>query len=116
MNEKIRAYVALLPPATRKEFKKLQEAIVAAAPEAEEHFSYGIPGYRLDGKTLVWCAAWKNHFSMYPMTPAVKTRCAAELKKYKMSKGTIQFPLTEPVPLALVRKIVKARAAEIRTK
>ena len=114
MNPEIRAYVAALPPATRKEFKKLQAAIVAAAPDAEEHFSYGIPGYRLDGKTLVWCAAWKKHFSMYPMTQAVKTRCARELEGYKMAKGTVQFPLTEPVPLSLVKKIVKTRAAEIR--
>lgn len=116
MNAKIRAYVGALPPATRKEFKKLQAAIVAAAPEAEEHFSYGIPGYRLDGKTLVWCAAWKNHFSMYPMTAAIKTRCAADLEGYKVAKGTVQFAFADPVPVGLVKKIVKARAAEIRKK
>ena len=114
MNAKIRAYVAALPPATRKEFRKLQQAVVEAAPRAEEHFSYGIPGYRLDGKTLVWCAAWKKHLSIYPMTDAIRRRFAGDLEGYKMSKGTVQFPLTEPVPVTLVKKLVKARAAEIR--
>lgn len=114
MNEKVRAYIAKLPPTTRRKFKKLQGAIVAAAPKAEEYFSYGIPGFRLNGKPFVWYAAWKNHLSIYPITANIKRRYAAELEGYTMSKGTVQFPLTEPVPVTLVKKLVKARAAEVR--
>jgi len=113
MNAKVRGYIAKLPPGTRKEFKKLQAAIVAAAPKAEEYFSYGIPAFRLNGKRFVWYAAWKNHLSIYPITANIKRRYAEELKDYKMSKGTVQFPLTDPVPVTLVKKLVKARAAEV---
>ncbi len=114
MNPKVQAYIKNLPPATRKEFKKLRDTIVSAAPKAEDHFSYGMPGLRLEGKILVWYAAWKNHLSIYPITAAIKARLAKDLAGYKMSKGTVQFPLSEPVPSTLVRKLVKARASEVR--
>jgi uncharacterized protein YdhG (YjbR/CyaY superfamily) len=114
MNPKVKAYIAAIPPAPRKEFKKLRDTILAAVPRAEEHFSYVIPAAKLDGKILVWFAAWKKHISIYPMTGDIKRRFAKELEGYKVSKGTIQFPLTEPIPLTLVEKLVKARAAEMR--
>lgn len=113
---KVRAYLAALPPDARRILKNIRETIIAAAPGATEHFSYGIPGFRFDGKPLVWYAGWKQHASMYPMTAAIKRANAAALMGYEVSKGTIRFPLTKPPSPALVTRLLKARLAEIRKK
>jgi uncharacterized protein YdhG (YjbR/CyaY superfamily) len=103
--EQLRKYFAAVPPGARAELKKIRAAIRAEAPAAVESVSYGIPAFKLDGKPLVYYAAWKQH---------TKAAVGTQLAKYETTKGTIQFPLAEPVPLSIVKRIVKARVAEIK--
>jgi len=103
-------YIALAEPKVKKALKDIRKAIRATAPKAEEVISYQIPGYKYHGM-LVFFAAWKNHISLYPAPWS-----AASLKKamsvYEGSKGTIKFPIDEPMPLTLIKKMVKYRVKE----
>ena len=91
----------------------LRGVVRAAAPRATEQISYGIPAFVLNGKRLVYIAGWKNHLSVYPVTAGVARALRNEIKPYQTGKGTLQFPLDEPLPKALIRKIVKIRVGEI---
>jgi uncharacterized protein YdhG (YjbR/CyaY superfamily) len=112
----VRRYISGQPPAHRSALRKIRATIRATAPRAVEHFSYGIPGFRLNDRPLVWYAAFKRHVSLYPVTASIKRALAGAIEGYQTSTGTIRLPLDEPVPVTLIRKIVQARAREARTR
>jgi uncharacterized protein YdhG (YjbR/CyaY superfamily) len=104
-------YFAGVPEPALRTLTKLRATIRAAAPRtATEAISYGIPAFRCDG-VLVWYAAFASHCSLFP-GGSVLERFTDELAGFKTSKGTVQFPLDEPLPIALITRIVKARIAE----
>lgn len=110
----VRAYLAAQPPPARRLLRRLRAQIQTAAPAAVDHFSYRIPGFTLDGRTLVWYAGFARHASIYPIGDAIRRELSAELEGFETAKGTVRFPITDPPSAALIRKLVKARIAEIR--
>jgi uncharacterized protein YdhG (YjbR/CyaY superfamily) len=105
-------YLAELSDEKRRALEKLRRDIKAAAPKAEECISYGIPGFRLNGKLLVSYGAAAKHCAFYP--GSIVKKFAKEFKGYDTSgKGTIRFSAEKPLPSPLVRKIVKARIARL---
>src|SRR5262245_16518666 len=105
-------YLAALGDDQRAALEKLRKAIRAAAPQAEECISYQLPAFRLNGRLLVGFGAAANHCAFYPMSSTTVAAHRDDLKDYDTSKGTIRFPADKPLPVALVRKLVKARIAE----
>jgi uncharacterized protein YdhG (YjbR/CyaY superfamily) len=95
----------------RTALEKLRKTIRAAVPKAEECINYGVPAFRLDGKLLVAFGAGANHCAFYPGAHPIEA-LKDELKAYSTSKGTIRFPADSPLPVALVRKLVKTRLAQ----
>ena len=104
-------YIATFPEDVQAVLEKVRATIRKAVPDAEEVIGYQMPGYRLHG-ALVYFAAWKNHWALYPATGTLVEAFAEELKPYEVAKGTIRFPYGRPVPVRLIRAIVKHRAAE----
>jgi uncharacterized protein YdhG (YjbR/CyaY superfamily) len=108
-------YLAHVPEPARTTLNKIRAVIRSAAPqEASEVISYGMPAFRHNGM-LVWFAAFADHCSLFP-TAAIIEKFKSELKGYTISKGTIQFPVDKALPTALVKKMVKARVAQIENK
>lgn len=99
-------YLADFDPPTTAKLSQLIEILDAELPQAEQTFAYGIPTYKLAGRNVVHFAAFKNHISLFPGPRAVAA-FRSELAAYKTSKGTIQFPADRPLPLGLIRKIVR---------
>jgi uncharacterized protein YdhG (YjbR/CyaY superfamily) len=107
-------YLAAQPDSQRLVLEKLRRTILAAAPEAEECFSYGMPAFRFEGRILVAFAARASHCALYPMSGETVAAFKADLVGYDTSKGTIRFQPGHPLPLPLIRKLVKARIQENR--
>lgn len=112
----IKTYLAEQPPKARAALRKMRAAIRSTARDAVDGFSYRMPVARLDGKVLVWYAGFKNHTSLFPIGDAIRHKHAADLEGYETSKGTVRFPLSKPLPVALVKRLVKARMDELRSK
>jgi uncharacterized protein YdhG (YjbR/CyaY superfamily) len=107
-------YAARFPRDVQRRLNEMRRTIRKAAPRAAEKISYGIPAFTLNGM-LVWFAAFKRHIGFYPGAGATST-FKKELASYKTAKGSIQFPFDRPLPLALIRRIVKFRVAQNRAK
>lgn len=105
------AYISGFPKETQQLLKQVRSAIKEAAPKAEELISYAMPGYKLNGRPLVYFAGYEHHIGFYP-TPAGIESFKKELSVYKSAKGSVQFPLDKPMPLALIKKMVKYKVAE----
>lgn len=110
--DSIDAYLAGVEEPARTTLQRLREQIRKLAPGATERISYGIPTFHAHGHGLVGFGAAKAHVSLYPMSGSVLNQFDASVNKYRTSKSTLQFPLEGPVPLTVVRKVVKARLAE----
>lgn len=95
--------------------ESVRQIIRKAAPEAVEAISYQMPTFKLDGKNLVHFAAFKNHIGFYPIPLAIEA-FKKELSSYKQGKGSVQFPISDPVPLSLVERMVSFRVKEVLKK
>lgn len=104
-------YIAGFPPAVKKQLEQIRKTIRDHAPGAVEGISYGMPGFKYKGKPLVYFAGYENHIGFYA-TPTGHEAFKKDLAGYKTGKGSVQFPLTEPMPLALIKKIVLFRVKE----
>ncbi|MGC2249191.1 MAG: DUF1801 domain-containing protein [Acidobacteriaceae bacterium] len=106
-------YIASQPQTMRAILAQVRKAIRDSVPEAEEAISYKLPTYKHKGDAMLHFAGWKQHYSLYPATERVLTAFKAELEPYKIHKATIRFPISQPVPVALIARIAKFRAKEI---
>ncbi len=105
-------YLRALEEPSRGTLGSLRAAILEILPEAEQVISYGVPAFRVDGKTVAGFAAFKNHLSYLPFSGSVLGQLADELEGYAMTKSSLHFPVDRPLPKTLVKKLLEARLAE----
>jgi uncharacterized protein YdhG (YjbR/CyaY superfamily) len=105
-------YLASQPEAMQGILDRVRSAIRAAVPAAEEVISYQIPTYKLNGLLVLSFAGWKRHYSLYPAGARLVAAFADELAAYEVEKGTIRFPLDQPVPVELIGRIARFRVQE----
>lgn len=101
-------YVATFPGEVQQRLRKAREVILKAAPEAVEHISYGMPAFKVQGRPLVYIAGYKSHIGFYAI-PNTHEKFSEELSGYKQGKGSVQFPLSQPLPVGLIRRMVLFR-------
>lgn len=110
----VAGYIAAQPPKTRAALRKVRSAIRKALPGAEEVISYQIPAYKLNGHVVIYFAGWKQHYAVYPAGRRLVATFKADLEPYEANKkGTIRFPLSEPVPVKLIEALARFRAKEV---
>ena len=107
-------YLPDQPKDVRETLESVRRSVLAVAPNATEKIGYGMPGFYVDGHPLVYYSAFKEHCSLFPASGGVIEKLADDLKGYGLAKGTIRFPIGEPLPPPLVKKIVKAKLEELR--
>jgi uncharacterized protein YdhG (YjbR/CyaY superfamily) len=105
-------YIAAQPEEVRRVLERVRSAIRKALPKAEETISYNIPTYKLRGRPVIYFAGWKKHYSLYPSNARLVAAFKDELSPYEVEKGTIRFPLSDPVPAKLIEQIAKFRSKD----
>jgi uncharacterized protein YdhG (YjbR/CyaY superfamily) len=106
-------YIATQSEEVQAVLQQVRGAIRKAVPAAEEVISYQIPAFKLPDGPVLWFAGWKKHYSLYPATGRIVEAFRDDLASYTVSKGTIRFPLSEPVPVKLIERIARYRAKEV---
>ncbi|HEV3195060.1 MAG TPA: DUF1801 domain-containing protein [Candidatus Cybelea sp.] len=106
-------YIAAQPESARRILERVRRTIRESAPAAQETISYNMPAYKLDDVSLLHFAGWKAHYSLYATTDSVLAAFEDDLRRYKLEKGTIRIPLSEPVPTKLIARITRFREREI---
>ena len=105
-------YIASQPEVVQGVLERVRRTIRKAVPGAEETITYRIPTYKLNGRAVIYFAGWRQHYSLYPSSADVVAAFKGEVAKYEVNKGTIRFPLSQPVPVRLIERIAKFRAKE----
>jgi uncharacterized protein YdhG (YjbR/CyaY superfamily) len=105
-------YIANTPPKARRALKQLRAAIRGAVPGVTERISYRIPTFELDGRYILYIAAFKEHVSVYPVTSGMVAKHGRAIARFRAGKGTLRFSLDEPIPVGLVASLAKVRVQE----
>ena len=112
--DSVEEYLADQQEDVRETLESVRRSVLAVVPDATEKIGYGMPGFYVDGHPLVYYSAFKEHCSLFPASGGVIEKLADDLQGYGLAKGTIRFPIGEPLPPPLVQKIVKAKLEELR--
>jgi uncharacterized protein YdhG (YjbR/CyaY superfamily) len=108
----VESYLSQFPTSVRTHLDAVRKTITTTVPDATESIAYAMPAYKYKGKPLIYFAGYAKHVGLYA-TPTGHEAFTAELARYKQGKGSVQFPITEPMPLALIERIVKHRITQI---
>ena len=108
-------YISSQPESVQRILERVRRTIRKAVPGADEMISYGLPTYKLHGRPLIYFAGWKEHYSIYPSSDRLVAAFKDQLAGYEVSKGTIRFPFSRPVPVQLIDGIATFRVEEVAT-
>jgi uncharacterized protein YdhG (YjbR/CyaY superfamily) len=110
----VEKYLSKLEPTSKEQLERIRQIVRAAVPEVDEVISYGLPGFKYKGKYLLGYGVFKSHLSLFPTSHPVEA-LQDEFKNFKISKGTIQFTLENPLPEELIKEIIQIRLRDIRS-